>query len=228
MMIWIVRSWHAGRILALITLPILILGAVPPVSAQTGGTCIPVSERGAREMGCFITAREVLDQLPQVPLFWHLDTYPTRAAADTAKGPRGTVVESLGKIWLFTIAEAGWRSTGGERIAEIGPLPLVKAKQYAAVYMEGVFKPGMASVVHRHPGAEAWYTLEGEMCVETPAGKLVQRAGDPGVMVPGGQPMELMGTGESTRRSLVLILQDASLPRSTPASDWTPKGLCKN
>lgn len=226
MTIRIMRAWHARSLLAAIALPTLLLAAAPPVLAQTGGTCIPVSERGAREMGCFITAREVLDELPQVPLFWHLDTYPTRAAADAARGPRGTVVESLGKIWLFTIAEAEWRSTGGERVAEIGPLPLVKAGQYAAVYMEGVFKPGMASDVHRHPGAEAWYTLAGEMCVETPAGKLVQRAGDPGVIVPGGLPMELMGTGTTVRRSLVLILQDASEPRSTHAGDWTPKGLC--
>lgn len=198
------------------------------VTAQTGGTCIPVSERGTRELGCFITAREILNELPKVPLFWHLDTYPTRSAADAAKGLRGTVVESLGKIWLFTIAEAGWRPTGGERVAEIGPLPLVKADQYAALYMEGVFKPGMASVVHRHPGAEAFHTLAGEMCLETPEGKLVQRAGDPGVVVPGGLPMQLTGTGTNVRRSLVLILHDASQPQSTPAHDWTPKGLCKN
>jgi len=39
--------------------------------------------------------------------------------------------------------------------------------------------------------------------------------------------MELMGTGTAIRRSLVLILQDASQPRSTPAMDWIPKGLCK-
>jgi len=38
-----------------------------------------------------------------------LDTYATRATAEVAEGLRGTVVESLGKIWLFTIAEAGWR-----------------------------------------------------------------------------------------------------------------------
>jgi hypothetical protein len=24
----------------------------------------------------------------------------------------------------------------------------------------------------------------------------------------------------------VLILQDATMPRSTPAMDWTPRGLC--
>jgi quercetin dioxygenase-like cupin family protein len=227
MTVWIMRAWRKRTKLAAIALPSLILAAAPTVLAQTGGTCIPVDERGTREMGCFITAREVLDELPAVPLFWHLDSYPTRAAADAARGLRGTTVESLGQIWLFTIAEAGWRPTGGERIAEIGPLPLVKASQYAAVYMEGIFKPGMASEVHRHPGAEAWYTLAGEMCVETTVGKLIQRAGDPGVIVPAGLPMELIGTGTGVRRSLVLILQDASQPRSAHASDWTPEGLCK-
>lgn len=178
-------------------------------------------------MGCFITAREVLGQLPSVPLYWHLDTYPTWPAADAARGPRGTVVESLGKIWLFTIAVAGWQPIGGNRVAEIGPLPLVKADGFAAVYMEGIFAPGMASEVHRHPGVEAWYTLAGEMCVETPEGKVIQRAGDPGVIVTGGLPMELIGTGTGVRRSLVLILQDVAKPRSSHAPDWTPKGLCK-
>ena len=55
----------------------------------------------------------------------------------------------------------------------------------------------------------------------------MQRAGDPGVIIAGGLPMELIGTGTSVRRSLVLILQDASKPRSSHASDWTPRGLCK-
>ena len=215
------------RTLTVIALPVMTLAASLPALAQTGGGCIPASERGTREMGCFVTAREVLEQLPQGPLFWHLDTYPSRAAADAAKGPRGTVVESFGKIWLFTIAGAGWRPIGGEHIAEIGPLPLIEADHYAALYMEGVFAPGMASEVHRHPGVEAWYTLAGEMCVETPQGKLIQRAGDPGVFVAGGLPMELIGTGTGVRRSLVLILQDASKPPGSLAPDWKPKGLCR-
>ncbi|GAC1652952.1 MAG: hypothetical protein NVS4B3_15600 [Gemmatimonadaceae bacterium] len=159
-------------------------------------------------------------------LYWHLDTYATPAAAAAAKGPRSTVVESLGRVWLFTIAGAGWRPEGGHREARIGPLPLIKATNYAAVYMEGVFQPGMESVVHRHPGVEAWYTLEGEMCLETPEGTVHQRAGDPGKMVRGGLPMRLTGTGTGPRRSLVLILQDTSKPWITPASDWAPKGLC--
>ena len=111
-------------------------------------------------------------------------------------------------------------------MARIGPLPLVAADSLAAVYMEGVFQPGMSSVVHRHAGVEAWFTLEGSMCLETPAGKLVQAARDSGVLVPAGVPMRLTGTGTGPRRSLVLILQDATQPRSTPAPDWTPGGLC--
>jgi hypothetical protein len=47
-----------------------------------------------------------------------------------------------------------------------------------------------------------------------------------GGLVRGGVPMRLTGTGHSVRRSLVLILQNASQPRSMLAPDWTPVGLC--
>jgi len=204
-----------------------------PLRAQSDAstwdrTCIPVAERAGRTTGCFITAREELGKLASdPPLYWHLDTYPTRAAAGSARQSRSTVVESLGKIWLFTIAPADWRPRGGNRVARIGPLPLIEADTFAAVYMEGVFEPGMNTMVHRHPGVEAWLTLDGAQCLETPEGKLEQHAGDPGMMVRGGLPMRLTGIGTGIRRSVVLILQDATKPRSTMASDWTPLNLCQ-
>ena len=196
-------------------------------AAQTEG-CEPVAERAGRGFGCFITAREELGALPRdSALYWHIDAFPTQALAEAARVPRSTVVRSLDRIWLFTIAEAGWRPATGKRIALAGPLPLVEADSFAAVYMEGVFQPGMRSPVHRHAGVEAWYTLEGEQCLETPEGILVQRAEGPGVMVRGGLPMMLTGTGTAVRRSLVLILQDATKPRSMLATDWAPKGACR-
>jgi hypothetical protein len=210
----------------------LALVAAPVAArAQTDGTCIPVAERAGRELGCFITAREELGRLAaSPPLYWHLDTYSSRRAAEasraTTRNARSTVTESLGRVWLFTIAPATWRPRGGHRVSRIGPLPLVAADSFAAVYMEGVFAPGMQSVVHRHPGVEAWYTLEGSMCLETPQGTLQQRAGGPGVLMRGGEPMVLTGTGQGVRRSVVLILQDATKPRSTPAHDWMPRHLC--
>lgn len=189
--------------------------------------CKPVSERTG-ELGCWITANAALGQLPQQPIFWHLDIYPTRNAAEGAKGPRGAVVESLGKVWLLTIEVAGWRPSGGERAAEIGPLPVSAIAKYSAQYMEAVFTPGMTAPAHRHSGPEAWYTLAGETCLETPEGRLVGRAGGSHVIVPGGPPMHLTATGTETRRALVLILHDSEQPPTTPAHDWTPKGLCRN
>lgn len=72
--------------------------------------CKPVSERTG-EVGCWIMANTTLGQLPKEPIFWHLYTYSTRNEAEVAKGPRGTVVESLGKVWVFTIDVKGWRSS---------------------------------------------------------------------------------------------------------------------
>ena len=220
-----------GRRASGIALVATFLGAFG-AHAQTDGTCIPVAERAGRALGCFITGREELGRLSaSPPLFWHLETYATRDAAMAAKSTttegRSTVVESLGRTWLFTIAPSEWRSRGGTHVARIGPIPLVKADSFAAVYMEGVFEPGMQSVVHDHPGAEAWYTLEGSQCLETPEGKAEQRAGDAGMVVRGGLPMRLTGTGTVVRRSVVLILQDATKPRSSPVHSWTPKGLCR-
>ncbi|MBA3760465.1 MAG: hypothetical protein H0X07_08015 [Gemmatimonadales bacterium] len=199
-----------------------------PASAQTEG-CKPVAERAGRAFGCYITAREELGALPgDSALYWHIDAFPTQALAEAARARRSTVVRSLGRIWLFTIGETGWRPASGKRIAVVGPLPLVDAEAYAAVYMEGVFRPGMQSPVHRHAGVEVWHTLEGAQCLETPEGRMIQRAGTSGVMVRSGVPMILTGIGSRVRRSLVLILQDATKPRSMLAPDWTPKGLCRD
>src|SRR5256885_17243125 len=61
------------------------------VCAQVPGGCnTPVSQRTG-EAGCYLTATELLGALPQAALFWHLYVYPTHAAAESAKGSRGTV-----------------------------------------------------------------------------------------------------------------------------------------
>ena len=73
---------------------------------------------------------------PQV--FWHLDVYPTRAAAQGAKVPQGTVIKSFGRVWLLTIAAEGWRPQGGKRVAQIGPLPITPGQDYSAQYMEAI------------------------------------------------------------------------------------------
>ena len=202
----------------------------PEAGRVYAGACLPVAQRAGREVGCWITATEALGELPPAaPLHWHLDAYPTRAAAEEAKGPRGTVVESLGRVWLFTVAEAGWRPPpggGGERVATVGPLPTRAGVRYVAQYMEGVSPPTARSIVHRHPGPEAWHKAAGRMCVETPEGRGVVGPGETS-FVPEGVPHMLTSIGAEQRRSLVVVLHDASRPASAPAHDWTPGGLCR-
>jgi hypothetical protein len=112
-----------------------VLGQTPPRR-----TCLPVSDRAGRDVGCWILVSEALGPLAQPAVFWHLDSYPTRAAAEAVKGPRSTVVEALGQVWLFTIGEAGWRPQGGVRVAEVGPIPVKAGELYTAQYMEGISK----------------------------------------------------------------------------------------
>jgi len=80
----------------------LALCAPADVFAQI---CRPIGERTG-EAGCWIVSHTVLAELPPAPVFWHLDTYLTRAEAEAAKGPRGTVVQSLANIGIGNLAHA--------------------------------------------------------------------------------------------------------------------------
>jgi quercetin dioxygenase-like cupin family protein len=209
---------------ALVILIWSLMAVVVSEQAMAQG-CKPASERIGDQKGCWIFVVEPLGQLPPKPLFWHLVNYPTRAEAEMAKGPRGTVIDAFDKIWLSTIAETGWQAPGGVRVAEIGPLPGILNVPYTAVYMESGNTPGISSNVHRHGGSEVFYTLVGDLCLETPDGIQTGHAGESTIAAP-GVPMKLTTVGTERRRSLVLILHETAKPRGTPAPDWTPKGLC--
>ena len=196
--------------------------------AIPGGVCKPVSQR-TQEVGCWIVADDPVGQLKESEVFWHLDSYSTREAAQADKGPRSAVIEALDKVWLMTIEDKRWRPAHGTRIAEIGPLPITAGGKYSAQYMEAIFTPGMTAPEHIHPGPEAWYTFAGETCLETSDGRVqVGRAGGPPVIVPEGLSMHLTATGKEQRRAFVLILHDSSKPATTMIHNWTAKGLCKS
>ena len=195
-----------------------------PGTRIQGGCDVPVSRRTS-ETGCYLVATTSLGTLPDVPLFWHLHRFQTRAHAEAAAQSRSTVVESLGYVWLYTIAEEGWKPTAGERVTVIGPLPITKGTNYVARYMEAVFVPGMQTAVHRHSGPEAWYVLAGSQCLETPDRTMIAKAGE-GAVIAGGPPMTLSGIGDEVRRSVVLVLHDATQPWMTMETEWKPGGRC--
>ena len=206
----------------------LLLGAFAfprAAAAQVPGRCeVPVSERTS-DVGCYLVATQALPAAISGSMYWHLYTYPTRAAAEAEKSSTGTVVESFGKVWLYTIAEEAWHPSGGERVAVIGPFTILAGSQYTARYMEATFTQAMKAAIHRHSGPEAWYLVSGTQCLETPDGFKVAHAGDSAV-VPEGPPMALSSVGTEIRRSVLLVLHGSSQPWITMDHDWQPKGLC--
>jgi quercetin dioxygenase-like cupin family protein len=198
--------------------------------AQTGGgfgVCIPRSERAGQSFGCFIVTEQPIGVLDGRPVFWYVSQFPTLSAARAASPPRATVIDAFDKAWLMVIGDSAARPRAGKVVAVIGPLPVAAGTAYSALFMEASMRPGMQSAIHRHSGPEAWYTLSGQTCLETPDGVTVGRAGGPPVVIPGGLPMQLTATGTGIRRSLVLILHDSSKPPTTMETSWTPPNACR-
>lgn len=198
-----------------------------PGTKIPGGCDVPVTQRTSAT-GCYLTATLPLPLLSSASVYWHVYSYPSRAAAE-AVGQRSAsiVVESLGTTWLFAIADAAWQASAGRRVARIGPLPVLPGKHYTARFMEAVFPAGqgLQTAVHHHSGPEAWYLVSGAQCLRTPEATKVLRKGEGG-FVEAGPPMMLTSLGQETRRALVLVLHETGQPWMTVTTDWRPVASC--
>jgi hypothetical protein len=156
-------------------------------------------------------------ELPAGSLFWRLDNFPTLAQAQAAAGPTGLAVESGGKVWLFTLGPAGGSSTGGTKVAEVGPLPKVVATQYLLRINEATGSSGSITSVHTHPGSEAFYVLAGEQSILSPHGVLRVRVGQAETGHGADVPMQVSSSGSTDLHALVMFVVDATKPFSSPA-----------
>lgn len=198
-----------------------------PGTRIPGGCDVPVAQRTS-DTGCYLIATLPLPQLPSGPVYWHVYSFPSRAAANGAtQEPASIIVESLGTTWLLAIAGADWQASAGQRVARIGPLPVTPAKHYTARFMEAIFPPGqgLQTAVHHHSGPEAWYVVSGAQCLRTPDATKVLRKGEGG-FVEAGPPMMLTSIGPDTRRALALVLHDSEQPWMTVTTEWRPTVSC--
>lgn len=186
-------------------------------------SCKPLSQKTG-ETGCWILASQPIGT-PDHSVFWTIDVFATKNLAEHAKGPNGTVIESLGKVWLLTVGEKPELAPSGTRVTQVGPLAVQPGRSYTAQFMEATLQPGMVSKTHLHSGIEAFYTDSGETCLETPSGKQIGKKGVD-IIVPEGVPMELTAVGTKARRGLILVLHDASKPPTTLVDSWKSKKLC--
>ncbi len=182
------------------------------------------------EVGCLLLARKKITQFQEGDIFWHLNKFSSRRAAEVARGPFGMVVEAEGNFWLFNFGPKDAVPKQGQIVASVGPLQMTsdtlpRAKSYEVVAYLAVMPAGTQTRVHTHAGPEAWYVLEGEQCLETPEGTIKARAGE-GAMVRPTIPMRLTNNGSTTRRALFIVIHDAAQPWMAFTDEWKPTGAC--
>jgi quercetin dioxygenase-like cupin family protein len=157
-------------------------------------------------------------QLPDGPLFWRVENYPTLAQAQAIAGLWGLAAEFEGKVWLFRLGPPSNSSAGGRAVAEVGPIPRVAAPEYLLRINTPSGPLGSTTIVHTHPGSEGFYVLKGEMCVRTPQGVIRIPAGRTEAGAPAGIPTQVSSCGATDLRAFVLFVVDATKPFSSPAT----------
>ena len=181
------------------------LAALPQASAQPALSIKPLTERKVGE-------------LPPGALFWRIENFATMAQAQAAAGPSSLVVESAGKVWMFTLGPAGGATAGGTKVTEVGPIPRVTASQYLLRINEATGTPGSVTPIHTHPGSEAFYVLAGEQSIRGAHGVLRVRAGTAEAGHGADQPMQVSSSGDGDLHALVMFVVDANRPFSSPAT----------
>jgi quercetin dioxygenase-like cupin family protein len=202
------------RFSALIAALVLVLLSTITALAQPA----KVGVAGAGTLVVKALAEKKIAELPRGPLFWRVDTFPTLAQAQAAATPTSLVAQVGDEAWLFTLGPAGAPSSGGTKMAEIGPLPSIVAPSYLLRVNEASGRPGSISPVHSHHGAEAVYVLAGEESFRTPHGVKRVGAGESDVSHSSGTPMQVSSTGSADLHALVLFVVDATKPFSSPAT----------
>jgi len=188
-----------------------------PVSAQGKYIVKPVAEMRIK-------------QLPKGPLYWRVENFSTvdqaKAAAgsyrwnpDTVSydGSPSLVAEVAGKVWLFTLGAQGGATPGGNKVAEIGPVPPIRAREYLLRVNHGSGAPGSRTSTHSHPGSEAFYVVAGRLGQKTSQGERYVEAGGTMNGHAADMPMQVFNSGTTELSALIMFVVDGTRAFSTPA-----------
>lgn len=209
------------------TIAALALAAVTPMSsmAEAGPSYVvkPVGEKK-------------ITKLPDGPLYWRVETFPTFVDAKAAVGPDGwdpaavsyatktaLIAEVAGQVYVVTLGARGASTPGGTKVAEIGPLPPVSAPEYLLRLNYGSGPPGSATPAHSHPGSESFYVIRGRLGQKTSEGTAYVDAGHTMNGHASDTTMQVLNAGQTELQALIMFVVDArqpfSVPRKFPGSD---------
>lgn len=158
-----------------------------------------------------------ITQLPSGSLVWRLETFSDTAAAHSAMGDTGLVVESGGQVMLATLGPAGGSSEGGTMLTEIGPVTAPDASEFLLRVVQLSGPAASQTPVHSHPGAEVYYVLAGELTARSATSENSASAGQGFVGPEAGSAMQVVSTGSDNLLALALFVVDPSQAFSSPA-----------
>jgi quercetin dioxygenase-like cupin family protein len=183
-------------------------------SAQLEPSCVENSPERRGEIGCSLVENKPLPPDLKAPLVWHIDRFTTEAAARAAVGPASVAFSAHGIAWLMTIEGAATNHHGGQHVAATAIPALPPAEKYAMLAMSAYIPSGLTSRYHHHSGAEGFFVVDGQQCLETVDRAFVMNKED-ALVIPAGTAMRLVATGPTPRRALAVIVYDASQPPTT-------------
>ena len=199
---------------------VLVVAVLVLVTSLLSPAAVPQQDLPAGSLALKVLAEKKVAALPagRPRLYWRVENFPSLAEAQAAAGPMGLAAEAAGKAWLFTLAPKGGSSAGGTKVAEVGPLSPVVAPAYLLRINDGSGPPGSITVVHTHPGTEAFYVLTGELCIRTPQGVLRVPAGRTEAGPGADTVVQISSCGSTNLYELIMFVVDATRPFSSPAT----------
>ena len=151
--------------MAALRAPAGALAQAPPARDATLSPCVREAQLGGGAAGCFWIASINLGPMPQA-LYWHVERFPDVASAEAVRTLYGRVNVALGgQVLLQTVNDRpDWSSSGGERIATVGPLWVPEGPDLTARFMELTLPARGAPEVLLPAGPQALLMLHGAMC----------------------------------------------------------------
>ncbi|HUA15617.1 MAG TPA: cupin domain-containing protein [Verrucomicrobiae bacterium] len=192
----------------------LILTLTGIGQTQEEPVCVENSPERRGEIGCSIVEKKPLPVTLKEPAFWHIDQFDSAKDAQAGAGPSSIAFEAHGAWWLMSVGPESNDHHGGKHVAQVNLSPLPKADAYSMLVISAYIPAGMTSRVHFHSGVEAFYTVDGEQCLETKDRAFPMKKGDT-LVVPTGVTMRLVATGTQPRRAFAVIVYDSSMPPVT-------------
>jgi len=162
-------------------------------------------------------AEKKVAELPAGKLVWTIETFDSDVSARAVAGPWSLVVQSDGKVWMFSLGDDTTASPGGVKVAQVGPIARISAKSYVLRINDVSGPPGSVTPVHSHPGSEAFFVLSGEQSIRGTSEVLKVAAGHTEPGQGAERAMEVSSSGTTDLHALVMFVVDADKPFSSPA-----------